>query len=250
MFGSLFENVSNILSYINPFDENFLGRKIIELLGDLLKNLFVPKEDFFNNTTNELKTLLSEKIPYEAYLELFENVKDVSQGDPAGLNINFNNYKIGNKEIATGKNWIKFDMILKYKQTWFQWCRGFTYIFFIIYNLNQLIKFLRGFSVADGSAISSTLSNKERRKKVIVELICGPLIFMAKGIINMLPILSLPINSLVAVINLLMVGLNFFPIELWIMVIGSIVFWFTINFIIGLISFVVKLFSLGISGGL
>lgn len=49
-------------------------------------------------------------------------------------------------------------MIFKYKQTWFQWCRGFTYIFFIIYNLNQLIKFLRGFSVSDGSALSSTLS--------------------------------------------------------------------------------------------
>lgn len=62
-------------------------------------------------------------------------------------------------QISTNDNWIKFDMILKYKQTWFQWCRGFTYIFFIIYNLNQLVKFLRGFSVADGSAMSSTLSN-------------------------------------------------------------------------------------------
>lgn len=85
---------------------------------------------------------------------------------------------------------------------------------------------------------------------MIIQLICSPLILMAKGIINILPFLSLPINSIVAVINLLMVGLNFFPIELWIMVIGSIVFWYTINFIVGLISFVVKLFTLGLSGGL
>lgn len=85
---------------------------------------------------------------------------------------------------------------------------------------------------------------------MIIELICTPLILIAKGIINILPFLSLPINSIVAVMNLLMVGLNFFPIELWVMTIGSIVFWYTINFIIGLISFVVKLFTLGLSGGI
>lgn len=85
---------------------------------------------------------------------------------------------------------------------------------------------------------------------MIIQLICSPLILMSKGIINILPFLSLPINSIVAVINLLMVGLNFFPIEVWVMVIGSIVFWYTINFIVGLISFVVKLFTLGLSGGL
>lgn len=105
-----------------------------------------------------MKQQFAEKIPYQAYLELFENIQDISEGELAGLNVNFNGYKIGNTEIKTENNWIKFDMILKYKQTWFQWCRGFTYIFFIIYNLNQLIKFLRGFSVADGSALSSTLA--------------------------------------------------------------------------------------------
>ncbi len=129
-----------------------------------MKSLFVPEENFFENTTNELKTLLAEKIPYEAYLELFENVKDINEGDLAGLEVNFSNYKIGNTEISTNKNWLRFDMILKYKQTWFQWCRGFTYIFFIIYNLNQLIKFLRGFSVADGSALSSSISNSNNKK--------------------------------------------------------------------------------------
>jgi len=73
---------------------------------------------------------------------------------------------------------------------------------------------------------------------------------MAKGIISILPYLSLPVNSIVSVINLLMVGLNFFPVELWVMTIGSIVFWFSLNFTIGLISFAVKLITLGLSGGL
>lgn len=33
------------MSYLNPFDENFLGYKLIELLGDLLEFLFVPSDD-------------------------------------------------------------------------------------------------------------------------------------------------------------------------------------------------------------
>lgn len=155
------EFLKNIISYLNPLHDNFLGKKIIELLADLLKSLFVPNENFFENTINELKNLLAEKIPYEAYLELFENVKDISEDDIVGLDVNFSNYKIGNIKISTSSNWLKFDLILKYKQTWFQWCRGFTYIFFIIYNLNQLIKFLRGFSVADGSVLSSSLAKKK-----------------------------------------------------------------------------------------
>lgn len=80
---TIIDFLANIISYINPFHENFLGKKLVQLIGDLLKGLFVPQEDFFSNTTNELKTLLSEKIPYEAYLQLFENVKNVSEGELA-----------------------------------------------------------------------------------------------------------------------------------------------------------------------
>lgn len=99
--------------------------------------------------------MLAEKIPYEAYIQLFGNLKDVSQGNPAGLNVNFGDYKVGNSTISTGDNWVKFDFILKYKQTWFQWCRGFTYIFFIIYNIHQFIKLInKGNGVANaGRAI-------------------------------------------------------------------------------------------------
>lgn len=138
-----------IISYINPFSENFFGIKLVEFFGDLLKKLFVPSDTYFSDLQTEFKELLKEKIPYEAYIELFENLKDVTEGDPSGLNVNFNNYQIGNQKISTGENWVKFDIVLKYKQTWFQWCRGFTYIFFIIYNINQFIKLInKGAGVA------------------------------------------------------------------------------------------------------
>lgn len=52
--------LSNILSYINPFSDDFLGKKIISLLGDLLEYLFVPKEDHFS----EIKTIIDEKFGF------------------------------------------------------------------------------------------------------------------------------------------------------------------------------------------
>ena len=42
-FSNLFISLGNILSYINPFSENFLGYKIIDLLSQALTNLFVPQ---------------------------------------------------------------------------------------------------------------------------------------------------------------------------------------------------------------
>lgn len=42
---SIFSTLGNILSYLNPFSENFFVYKLIELLGDLLKALFIPSEE-------------------------------------------------------------------------------------------------------------------------------------------------------------------------------------------------------------
>lgn len=151
ILNSVISSITNIIDYLNPISDNFLGKKLVELLGDLLKRLFVPEDNYFSNLIEEFKILLSEKIPYEAYVELFENLQDVSEGDESGINVNFNNYQIGDEKISTGDNWVKFDFILKHKQTWFQWCRGFTYIFFIIYNINQFIKFInKGAGIANG----------------------------------------------------------------------------------------------------
>lgn len=103
----------------------------------------------------DIKSRLTDKIPYEEYIKLFENLKDITEGEKAGLDVNFSGYKIGNTTISTGSNWVDFDFILKYKKTWFAWVRGFTYVFFIVYNINQFLKLLRGFNLADGSAKSS-----------------------------------------------------------------------------------------------
>lgn len=76
---------------------------------------------------------------------------------------------------------------------------------------------------------------------MIIKLICMPFIAMIKGIINLLPILGFKADSMVALVNLIITGMNFFPSEVWIMIIGSIVFWFTVNIIIGIYMFILDL---------
>lgn len=48
--------LSDIVSYINPFDDNFFGKKIIELLSDLFKFLFVPGDENINSLVNSVKS--------------------------------------------------------------------------------------------------------------------------------------------------------------------------------------------------
>lgn len=126
-----------------------IPQAIIDLLGSLLKWLFVPSENFFNDNIEEIKEKISEKIPYTDYVRLFETIKTLESDN--NLSIDLPKYQITeNLEVEQNK-FIDFGRITKYKETWFAWVRGFTFIFMIIYNLNQITKFLRGINVADGA---------------------------------------------------------------------------------------------------
>ena len=56
----LWDFLTNIVSYLNPFHENFLGNKIAELIGNLLEDLFIPKQDHFG----ELNSKINEKFGF------------------------------------------------------------------------------------------------------------------------------------------------------------------------------------------
>lgn len=44
-----------MLSYINPFSDNFFGHKIIELLKNALSSLFLPSEERINGLVDSVK---------------------------------------------------------------------------------------------------------------------------------------------------------------------------------------------------
>lgn len=73
---------------------------------------------------------------------------------------------------------------------------------------------------------------------MIIEAICMPFFWLINGLITMIPILTYLPTSLVDTINLLMKAMQFFPSDVWVMVIGSIVFWTSTHLVIGLIKFI------------
>lgn len=135
---------------------------MIELLGDLLKWLFIPKDDYFSNIKETLLSDLRTKLPYESYINMFSTILDIAD-DGQMSDISINNYKVGNLNINM-PNFIDFSIITQYRSTWYMWVRGFTFIFLIIYHVNQISKFLRGFNITDGSIIKASESMKGGQK--------------------------------------------------------------------------------------
>lgn len=152
----------DIASYLNPFSENFFIYKLIELLGDLLKWLFIPKDDYFSNIKETLLSDLRTKLPYESYINMFSTILDIAD-DGQMSDISINNYKVENLNINM-PNFIDFSIITQYRSTWYMWVRGFTFIFLIIYHVNQISKFLRGFNITDGSIIKASENMKGGQK--------------------------------------------------------------------------------------
>ncbi len=146
--------LGSILDYINPFSEKFFLKVLIEWIGnffiglrDLFISLFVPEDNYFTNKIDDIKYKISQKLPYQDYMNMFETVKQVESGED--ISISLDNYKVGNMNLNMPK-FINFSFITKYKNTWYAWVRGFIFVFLIIYNINQIIKLLRGYNVADG----------------------------------------------------------------------------------------------------
>lgn len=95
---------------------------------------------------------MSEKIPYNDYIQLFEDIQQIeSEGN---LSIDLNGYTVGNNTFNFN-NFINFSLITQYRDTWYSWVRGVIFILLIIYNINQIMKLFRGYSLGEGSSRDS-----------------------------------------------------------------------------------------------
>lgn len=75
---------------------------------------------------------------------------------------------------------------------------------------------------------------------MIIKLICSPFFLLIDGVIKLIPVLTYIPTSIVDTISLLLKAMQFFPTDVWIMVISNIVFWITLHFIIALIKFIIS----------
>lgn len=85
---NIFQKIGDILSYINPFSENFFGRKIVEFIIDGLKGLFIPEDGFFDNFFTNLKDWFSTRFgflfyPFELILDVLNRMLSINLGEPA-----------------------------------------------------------------------------------------------------------------------------------------------------------------------
>lgn len=84
---NIFQKIGEILSYINPFSENFFGRKLVELILDGLKGLFVPKDGFFNEYFDDLKNWFSDRLgflwtPFDIVIEILNRILNINFTEP------------------------------------------------------------------------------------------------------------------------------------------------------------------------
>ncbi len=84
---------------------------------------------------------------------------------------------------------------------------------------------------------------------MVLKLICAPLLLIVHAILDIIPILTYIPNSIVSTTDLLLKAMQFFPSDVWIMVIGNITFWLTVHLLWGLIKFILSLVPFVNMGG-
>lgn len=75
---------------------------------------------------------------------------------------------------------------------------------------------------------------------MIIKLICEPFFLLIDGVIALMPVLTYIPTSIVDTVSLLLKAMQFFPVDVWIMAIGNIIFWVLLHFTISLIKFIVS----------
>lgn len=64
---NIFQKIGDIFNLLNPFHENFFGRKLVELIIDGLKSLFIPENEYFSNYFDELNNWFSDRLGFLYY---------------------------------------------------------------------------------------------------------------------------------------------------------------------------------------
>lgn len=83
----IWDTLKEVLSYLNPFSENFFVYKLIDLLIDGLKTLFIPSDDFFSTYFEDLRDWFSDRLgflwtPFDIIIEILEDISSINFSEP------------------------------------------------------------------------------------------------------------------------------------------------------------------------
>lgn len=168
IFGGVFKDISNIfsnigelLSYINPFSENFFAYKLVDLLWDGFKSvmrfLFVPSEERItglqNTVTSKFDFIESLKIAINSFKDIISNM---GNAPVLHLTLGSTKYTPEMKDVKIiDLNWYK-----PYKKYGDLVITAVMYAFFLIRLFGRLPSIISG----SGSGISA-LESIERSEK-------------------------------------------------------------------------------------
>ena len=79
--------LQSVLNFINPFSEDFFVYKLIDLLVNALKSLFVPSDGFFNNWLSDLNTYFGDVFgilyyPFEILIDFLTRIGNIQSTEP------------------------------------------------------------------------------------------------------------------------------------------------------------------------
>lgn len=122
----LWDFLVSLVSYINPFSENFFGYKLIELIRDLFKLLFIPSEEritaLTNTVTSKFNFIDTIKLSVSSLINVVNNV-----GNAPVLNIKYG----ATKYNASGVFSLDFSFYAPFKGYGDIVITGFVYAMFI-----------------------------------------------------------------------------------------------------------------------
>lgn len=72
---------------------------------------------------------------------------------------------------------------------------------------------------------------------MLVKLFLAPFIVIIDGFIDLLPILQLPAERVAGLFNMVVIALNFFPPDCWLLCLGTISFWLSVHLVTAIIHF-------------
>lgn len=138
--GNIVGKFVDLLSYINPFSENFFGLKLIELLANLLKGLFIPSQESLENFFSPIQ----EKFAFVDQIKAFSNeikvMLETGEGVPTfKMNINSKYYS---GEITV----LDLTFFAPYKKYSDMIITAFIYILFVWRLIKNLPATINGFS--------------------------------------------------------------------------------------------------------
>ncbi len=112
------------------------------MLGDLLKLIYIPSEDFFSNQFDLIKSALQNKLSVDSFTGVMDSIKSASAGEMPNIEVTI----MGHTATI-----INFDYFRNVKSTINSWIRGFMFVLLILYNYNMVYTIVRGGGIFSGT---------------------------------------------------------------------------------------------------